>query len=427
MKVYRYIFFKALLSVLGVTLIISLIDISFNFFSQIEDISSSYSFRDALVFVFMSQPFRTREFLYLCIVVGLLATFIDQRFLRSINVLRQAGLKKFNLALLLFFPLALINFSTFEFLVPDLTKDAFEFRKSKVESSSKEPPTVIEIKGDIQNGFQIISEKVHVKFSTDGSVENDSQETKDELVEITRYQEARTKEDENSIAISDMVESYHFREYLDANKLDYKSSEITAIVDDVWKVTRTHKNKYNRPRPYQVAKALNMDFDTMYGESMATPSYPSGHSCGTRLIAEYLSQKHPAHRKQFVAIAERIGLGRLQAGFHYRSDHEAGKELAIKVFPYLEISKQDLLESIIDLPRRDYSRTVFDNYNTEKPVLKPFVKKMIEDQIRKRGIKNETVLKAMSSVRRELFVPENLQKIQKEIANKNPKCFLGKL
>ena len=36
--------------------------------------------------------------------------------------------------------------------------------------------------------------------------------------------------------------------------------------------------------------------------------------------------------------------------------------------------------------------------------------RMIEDQIRKRGIKNETVLKAMSSVRRELFVPENLQK-----------------
>ena len=177
MKVYRYIFFKALLSVLGVTLIISLIDISFNFFSQIEDISSSYPFSDALVFVFMSQPFRTREFLYLCIVVGLLATFIDQRFLRSINVLRQAGLKKFNLALLLFFPLALINFSTFEFLVPDLTKDAFEFRKSKVESSSKEPPIVIEIKGDIQNGFQIVSEKVHVKFGADGSVKNDSQET----------------------------------------------------------------------------------------------------------------------------------------------------------------------------------------------------------------------------------------------------------
>ena len=212
--------------------------------------------------------------------------------------------------------------------------------------------------------------------------ENDSQETKDELVEITNVQSKRTKEDENSIYVSDFMESFHFREYLNENNLDYRSSEITAIIDDVWKITRTHKNKYNRPRPYQVAKALNMDFDTMYGTTMKTPAYPSGHSCGSRLLAEYLAIKHPAHRKQLIDIAEKIGIGRIQAGFHYRSDHEAGKELALKVLPYLEISKQDLLESIIDLPRKDYSRTVFDNYDTEKPVLKPVVKKMIEDQIR---------------------------------------------
>ena len=37
-------------------------------------------------------------------------------------------------------PLALINFSTFEFLVPDLTKDAFEFRKSKVSADFNQPP-----------------------------------------------------------------------------------------------------------------------------------------------------------------------------------------------------------------------------------------------------------------------------------------------
>ncbi len=36
--------------------------------------------------------------------------------------------------------------------------------------------------------------------------------------------------------------------------------------------------------------------------------------------------------------------------------------------------------------------------------------RMIEYQIRKRGIKDKSVLKAMSSVRREIFVPENLQK-----------------
>jgi len=212
--------------------------------------------------------------------------------------------------------------------------------------------------------------------------ENDSQETKEELQEIIDEQTTRTKDDENSIYVSDMMDSFHFREYLNENNLDYRSSEITAIIDDVWKITRTHKNKYNRPRPYQVAKALNMDFDTMYGTTMKTPSYPSGHSVGTRLTAEYLSLKHPAHRKQFIDIAEKVGKGRIQAGFHYESDHEAGVELALKVLPFLEISKENLNESIIDLPRKDYSRTVFDNYDTEKPVLKPVVKKMIEDQIR---------------------------------------------
>ena len=175
--------------------------------------------------------------------------------------------------------------------------------------------------------------------------ENDSDVTKDELITITNIQEKRTQEDENSIAVTDKMDTFHFREYLNANKLDYRSSEITAIIDDVWKVTRTFKNKYNRPRPYQVAQAYNMDFDTMHGESNKTPSYPSGHSCGTRLVAEYLITKHPDHKEQFLEIAERIGVGRIQAGFHYPSDHVAGIDLALKVFPYLEISEQHLIES----------------------------------------------------------------------------------
>ena len=171
---------------------------------------------------------------------------------------------------------------------------------------------------------------------------SDSDETRDELVTITNIQEKRTEEDENSIYVSDHMESFHFREYLNTNKLEYRSTEITAIIDDVWKITRTFKNKFNRPRPYQVAEAYNMDFDTMYGESNKTPSYPSGHSCGARLLAEFLSKKHSEHKEKFLEIAEKIGMGRIQAGFHYPSDHVAGIDLALKVFPYLEISEQHL-------------------------------------------------------------------------------------
>ena len=271
-----------------------------------------------------------------------------------------------------------------------MAKSFFDFRKTLSEDVDYSLKDLVYYNEDALKESMDKVEQYDQKHFKDGwqsieltpPPENDSQETKEELQHIIDEQTTRTKDDENSIYVSDFMESFHFREYLNENNLDYRSSEITAIIDDVWKITRTHKNKYNRPRPYQVAKALNMDFDTMYGTTMKTPAYPSGHSCGSRLVAEYLSMKHPAHRKQFIEIAERVGRGRIQAGFHYESDHEAGVELALKVLPYLEISKQDLLESIIDLPRKDYSRTVFDNYDTEKPVLKPVVKKMIEDQIR---------------------------------------------
>jgi hypothetical protein len=178
--------------------------------------------------------------------------------------------------------------------------------------------------------------------------ENDSNETKDELVTITNIQEERTDEDDNSIHVSDQMDAFHFFEYMNANKIDYRASEVSAIINDVWKVSRIFKNMYNRPRPYQIAEAYNMDFDTMHGESNKTPAYPSGHSCGARLVAEYLSKKYPEHKDSFLEIAEKIGMGRIKAGFHYPSDHVAGIDLALKVFPYLEISEQHLNENFAD-------------------------------------------------------------------------------
>ena len=41
-----------------------------------------------------------------------------------------------------------------------------------------------------------------------------------------------------------------------------------------------------------------------------------------------------------------------------------------------------IAESIIDIPRKDYSRTVFDKFNTNKPVLKSHIKNMIEKQLK---------------------------------------------
>ena len=170
MKVYRYILSRSFASVLGVLFIITSIDLVFNFFSQLEDINENYSYADALVFLLQSQPFRSREFIYLCSVVGLLVVFLDNNFLRAFNSLRQAGLKKINFALLAFLPIVMINLASYEYLVPDMTKSAFAERKAKVNQIIKDEPKMVEIR-KVEDTYQIISEDISVNFTRAGDID----------------------------------------------------------------------------------------------------------------------------------------------------------------------------------------------------------------------------------------------------------------
>ena len=171
MKAYRYIIFRSLLSVLGVLLIICAIDFSFNFFSQIEDIGEGYSYRDAFEFLIASEPYRIRESFYLCAVVGLLAVFIDQNFLRAFNSLRQAGLSKIKYSIMVFMPIVILGLLSYEYVVPDLTRHAFDERKAKVSSESNQAPTMIEIEKLESGGYIIISEDLSLSFDSTGNVD----------------------------------------------------------------------------------------------------------------------------------------------------------------------------------------------------------------------------------------------------------------
>ena len=171
MKVYRYIFFKSFISVLGVFLIICALDFSFNFFSQIEDITEEYTYKDAFYFILATEPYRIRESIYLCTVVGLLAVFIDQNFLRAFNTLRQAGLSKIKFSIMVFMPVVIIGLLSYEYVVPDLTRQAFEERKNKVSADSSELPKMIEIKKIESGDYVMISEDISLSFNVNGDVE----------------------------------------------------------------------------------------------------------------------------------------------------------------------------------------------------------------------------------------------------------------
>ncbi|HEX8694561.1 MAG TPA: phosphatase PAP2 family protein [Longimicrobium sp.] len=57
------------------------------------------------------------------------------------------------------------------------------------------------------------------------------------------------------------------------------------------------------------------------------PAYPSGHSTYSGAASELLSFFFPDYRAEFDRLADNIGLARLWAGVHWRSDHTAGNQL----------------------------------------------------------------------------------------------------
>lgn len=57
------------------------------------------------------------------------------------------------------------------------------------------------------------------------------------------------------------------------------------------------------------------------------PAYPSGHSTYSAAASELLSYFFPDYTAEFDNLANNIGLARLWAGIHWRTDHEAGAAL----------------------------------------------------------------------------------------------------
>ena len=168
---------------------------------------------------------------------------------------------------------------------------------------------------------------------------NSSPEAKLELSTIKELGSNRTQKDINSIKEHDMVATYAIRDYLEENDLLYDTEDITKIVETGAGISRFYKNKFQRIRPWQLAEELEMEINHMDfpSDSMQTPSYPSGHSLQSRLVAEYYIKKYPEHRKGLIAAAEECGQGRVKAGWHFPSDHDVGVLIATEIAPMVKL------------------------------------------------------------------------------------------
>ena len=156
-----------------------------------------------------------------------------------------------------------------------------------------------------------------------------------EAYQVEKIIRQRTEKDVQSIQNHDQEPYYAIRKVCEENGLEFHDSEFKQIIKESVPVIKHFKDFYNRARPAEVLSSLN----TLPSKTNKTPSYPSGHATQSVILARYVAGKVPQLEKDLMKAAYECGYGRVQAGFHYVSDYDAGNLLGEKM--YVLMNKMD--------------------------------------------------------------------------------------
>jgi len=163
-----------------------------------------------------------------------------------------------------------------------------------------------------------------------------SREVRQELETIIKEHTEATDEEKVAYQMCDEDSSYYIKEVLNENGIEFDEEQIEYIEDQCVPIIRHFKNHYNRPRPYTIAQALNIDFKKFETDTSKTPSYPSGHTVQPYVVANYLSKLHPELKADLRDAADICAYGRVIAGLHYPSDYKAGIILADQLMSFFK-------------------------------------------------------------------------------------------
>ncbi len=183
-----------------------------------------------------------------------------------------------------------------------------------------------------------ISANILTKPSTIGS-----KEWQKEIVHINKIQKNISKPEikkiqQEQILSPDLVANVIGKNFTRENYplsyklLDRSDKDCKNIVDNA-------KIYWHKKRPYETApKAVK----NLISSSNANTSfsYPSGHTACSIVYSKILTQLFPQKANLLNAKANNIAFHRIEAGMHYPSDIEAGKEMGLLIFGSLQQSNQ---------------------------------------------------------------------------------------
>lgn len=142
-------------------------------------------------------------------------------------------------------------------------------------------------------------------------------------------------EDEDYVKEHDDIEKI-FEEVCKEHNLTYPKDLVDELMKSSAGIILDLKWKFNRPRPFQLAKEYNMDLGGITLESMKTPSHPSGHSTQGILIGKVLQTKLPISTDAFLEAGKRISYSRNIGRAHFPSDSRVGEQLGSAMYEHLK-------------------------------------------------------------------------------------------
>jgi acid phosphatase (class A) len=156
---------------------------------------------------------------------------------------------------------------------------------------------------------------------------NSSDETKKELeylVQLTKHA------DDDIIKYCQLMESHHYDLFVVVGKrlgLDVTKEQILKWVSDVDPITFYLKDKFNRPRPYQLGNALNIPLYPVIVTDADSAAYPSGHTMDFLVILYHFGKMKPELAGKLSEFYETIKNVREISGLHYPSDRKCSEYL----------------------------------------------------------------------------------------------------
>jgi hypothetical protein len=163
---------------------------------------------------------------------------------------------------------------------------------------------------------------------------NSSDETRNELEYLTELVNDADTED---IKFCYLIENNHYDFFVIVGEklgLDVSKEEILKWVGDIDPITFYLKDKFNRPRPYQLAKELGLDLHPITATDANSAAYPSGHTLDFLVILYHFGKMKPEAAEEIDEFYHKIKRVRELSGLHYPSDRKISEYLFKQLIKY---------------------------------------------------------------------------------------------